>query len=100
MSYPKTYRAIRRTAKPYPLSIQITEETLPSTIQPTELVLRIHAVALNYRDLAMLRENGFVHSTLIISPHRDSLYHHNTATPFPWKKKASKARAALPKLSR
>ncbi|KAJ4295012.1 hypothetical protein N0V90_007020 [Kalmusia sp. IMI 367209] len=59
MSYPKTYRAIRRTAKPYPLSIEFSTETLPEKLGPTEIIIRIHAASLNYRDVAMLREGGY-----------------------------------------
>jgi NADPH:quinone reductase-like Zn-dependent oxidoreductase len=56
MSYPKTYRAIRRTAKPYPLTIEFTNETLPESLGPNDVVIRIHAASLNYRDVAMLYE--------------------------------------------
>ena len=56
MSYPKIYRAIRRTAKPYPLAIEFTNETLPESLSPKDVVIRIHAASLNYRDVAMLYE--------------------------------------------
>ncbi|KAL1604799.1 hypothetical protein SLS60_004339 [Paraconiothyrium brasiliense] len=59
MSYPKTYRALRRTAKPYPLTVEFTTESLPETLGDHDVVLRIHAASLNYRDVAMLREGGY-----------------------------------------
>ena len=40
------------------MSIVQSIETLPETVGPYDVVLRIHAVSLNYRDVAMLREGG------------------------------------------
>jgi D-arabinose 1-dehydrogenase-like Zn-dependent alcohol dehydrogenase len=59
MAYPKTTRSWRRTASPYPLSIVLSKETLPGKLGPQDVVIRIHAVSLNYRDVAMLREGGY-----------------------------------------
>ncbi|KAF2627420.1 NAD(P)-binding protein [Macroventuria anomochaeta] len=59
MSYPRTARSWRRTALPYPLSIVPSTETLPEILGPHDVVIRIHAVSLNYRDVAMLREGGY-----------------------------------------
>jgi NADPH:quinone reductase-like Zn-dependent oxidoreductase len=59
MTYPKTYHAWRRTALPHPLSIVRTEESLPDTIGAHDVLIRIHAVSLNYRDVAMLREGDY-----------------------------------------
>lgn len=59
MTYSKTYHAWRRTPLPYPLSIVRTTESLPKTLKPHEVLIRIHAVSLNYRDVAMLREGGY-----------------------------------------
>jgi NADPH:quinone reductase-like Zn-dependent oxidoreductase len=59
MTYPKTYNAWRRTALPYPLSLARTKESLPDTLGAHDVLLRIHAVSLNYRDVAMLREGGY-----------------------------------------
>jgi len=59
MAYPKTYRAVRRTAPPYPLQVEITTETLPDALAPNDVLVRIHAVSLNYRDVAMLREGKY-----------------------------------------
>lgn len=67
MSYPKTYRAIRRTAKPYPLAIEITNETIPKSLGPNDVVIRIHAASLNYRDVAMLHEGKWVLSSFRLS---------------------------------
>ncbi|KAH8698234.1 hypothetical protein GQ44DRAFT_764765 [Phaeosphaeriaceae sp. PMI808] len=59
MSYPKTYRAWRRSKTPYPLSLISSLETLPDTLGAKDVLIRIHAVSLNYRDAAMLRENAY-----------------------------------------
>lgn len=50
MSYPKTYRAWRRSAKPYPLKLVLSTETLPDELGANDVLIRIHAVSLNYRD--------------------------------------------------
>jgi NADPH:quinone reductase-like Zn-dependent oxidoreductase len=50
MSYPKTYRAWRRGAKPYPLKLVLSTEALPDTLSANDVLIRIHAVSLNYRD--------------------------------------------------
>lgn len=49
MTYPRTIRSWRRTAPPYPLSIVQSTETLPETLGPHNVVIRIHVVSLNYR---------------------------------------------------
>lgn len=58
MAYPTTYSAWRRSGlrgtKEAPLTIYRTDETLPSSLGPNDVVIKIHAVALNYRELAML----------------------------------------------
>ncbi|KAF1965667.1 GroES-like protein [Bimuria novae-zelandiae CBS 107.79] len=59
MSYPKTYRTVRRSAKPYLLTVEITNETLPESLDPDDVVIRIHAASVNYRDVAMLHEGGY-----------------------------------------
>ncbi|KAF2272011.1 NAD(P)-binding protein [Westerdykella ornata] len=56
---PSTTRTYRRTAPPYPLTIVPSTEPLPQSLDPHSLLLRIHAVSLNYRDIAMLQENGY-----------------------------------------
>lgn len=52
MSIPQSYRAFRRTADGS--TVEMTEEKLPSSLEPTQVLLRIHAVSLNYRDVAMM----------------------------------------------
>lgn len=59
MSYPKTVHSWRRTTPPYPLSVVQSSETLPETLGPHDVVIRIKAVSLNYRDIAMLREGAY-----------------------------------------
>lgn len=51
--------AFRRTAPPLPLSIEkvADDEPLSTTLSATQLLVRIHAVSLNYRDLAILKGN-------------------------------------------
>ncbi|GME29155.1 uncharacterized protein B0J15DRAFT_284958 [Neofusicoccum parvum] len=59
MAYPRTYRAYRRTAPPYPLSIALSTETLPESLGPHDVLVRIRAVSLNFRDVAMLHEGRY-----------------------------------------
>lgn len=59
MAYPSTCRSFRRTTGPYPLSIVPATETLPESLAPHDVLIRMHAVALNYRDIAMLQEGGY-----------------------------------------
>ena len=59
MPYPKTYRAWRRSAKPFPLKLVLSTETLPDTLGAKDVLIRIHAVSLNYRDAAMLEEGKY-----------------------------------------
>jgi NADPH:quinone reductase-like Zn-dependent oxidoreductase len=59
MSYPKAYRAFRRSAAPYPLSLVLSKETLPEILNAHDVVIRIHAVSVNYRDVAMLYEGHY-----------------------------------------
>jgi NADPH:quinone reductase-like Zn-dependent oxidoreductase len=59
MSYPSTYSAWRRSglkgSKESPLTINRSEnEELPSTLDPNDVIIKIHAVSLNYREIAML----------------------------------------------
>lgn len=59
MSYPKTYRAWRRTTGPYPHHIVSTNEQLPEELGAHDVLIKVHAVALNYRDVAMLQEGKY-----------------------------------------
>ncbi|RAH75413.1 zinc-dependent alcohol dehydrogenase family protein [Aspergillus aculeatinus CBS 121060] len=52
-SLPETYQAFRRTEGTAPLTIEQVTEKLPP-IQSHDILVRIHAVSLNYRDIAML----------------------------------------------
>ncbi|KAK3327065.1 chaperonin 10-like protein [Cercophora scortea] len=52
--FPTTYRAYRRTGGPVPRTISQTTETLPSTLGPHDVLLKIRAVSLNFRDVGML----------------------------------------------
>lgn len=59
MSYPSTYSAWRRSGlkgtREQPLTIQRTyDEKLPSTLNPNDVLIKIHAISLNYREIAML----------------------------------------------
>ncbi|KAJ7251726.1 chaperonin 10-like protein [Mycena rebaudengoi] len=50
---PDTYQAFRRTAGALPLTFEKTTENIP-TLAPNDVLIRIHAVSLNFRDIAML----------------------------------------------
>lgn len=52
MSLPTTSRNWRRTQDGK--HIELVTENLPMTLGPKEVLLRVHAVSLNYRDIAML----------------------------------------------
>ena len=54
MSVPRTYQAFRRTTGDIPIPLELVTEQLPTSLQPQEVLIRIHAVSLNYRDVAML----------------------------------------------
>ena len=48
-----TYKAYRRSTNPGLKTLIPVTETIPP-LKPTEVLLRIHAVSLNYRDVAMM----------------------------------------------
>ena len=59
MSFPSTYSAWHRSGlqgtKEQPMTIyRNSDETLPSTLNPTDVLIKIHAISLNYREIAML----------------------------------------------
>ncbi|KAF1933712.1 GroES-like protein [Didymella exigua CBS 183.55] len=59
MSHPSTYSAWHRSGlrgtKEQPLTIFRTyDEALPSTLNPNDVLIKIHAISLNYREIAML----------------------------------------------
>lgn len=51
---PQTRSVWRRTAGPPPYRLEQHNETIPDPLPPTSILLRIHAVSLNYRDANML----------------------------------------------
>ncbi|KAJ5118316.1 zinc-type alcohol dehydrogenase-like protein [Penicillium atrosanguineum] len=54
MSFPRTIRAFRRTEGPDPVSLVLVTDYLPLSLKPDDVLIRNHAVSLNYRDVAML----------------------------------------------
>ncbi|UKZ81765.1 hypothetical protein TrVFT333_009538 [Trichoderma virens FT-333] len=54
MAIPETYKTYRRTTGTVPLTINQTTETTPKNLGPKDVLLKIHSVSLNYRDIAML----------------------------------------------
>ncbi|EFE36353.1 zinc-containing alcohol dehydrogenase, putative [Trichophyton benhamiae CBS 112371] len=54
MSTPKTTKAYRRSKGSDFKTLEPITEKIPSTLKPQEVLIRIHAVSLNYRDVAML----------------------------------------------
>ncbi|KAH8200935.1 hypothetical protein TruAng_004873 [Truncatella angustata] len=54
---PKTYQAFRRTSGDFPRTIELSSEDLPDDLDPTAVLIKIHAVSLNYRDVGMLVGN-------------------------------------------
>ncbi|KAK6613678.1 hypothetical protein QC760_002698 [Botrytis cinerea] len=51
---PKTYKAFRRTVGTTPTTLEQTTEEIPATLSPNDVLIKIHAVSLNYRDVAMM----------------------------------------------
>ncbi|UPK96200.1 hypothetical protein LCI18_007135 [Fusarium solani-melongenae] len=49
-----SFSAFRRTTGDLPRSIEHSTETLPQNLQPHEVLLKIHAVSLNFRDVGMI----------------------------------------------
>ncbi|KAK3292110.1 uncharacterized protein B0H64DRAFT_419477 [Chaetomium fimeti] len=54
MSIPETYKAFRRTTGDLPRTITPSTEQLPRELGPHDVLLKIHAVSLNFRDVGML----------------------------------------------
>ena len=54
MSFPSTYAAFRRTAGALPRTIEPSTEVLQVDLSSHEVLIRIHAVSLNFRDVGML----------------------------------------------
>jgi NADPH:quinone reductase-like Zn-dependent oxidoreductase len=53
-SLPSTYQAFRRTVGENPTRLERTTENLPKSLKPNDVLIKIHAVSLNYRDVAMM----------------------------------------------
>lgn len=53
MAIPQSYNAFRRAPGENAGNIVPTVERIP-TLQPSEVLIRVHAVSLNYRDVGML----------------------------------------------
>ncbi|KAJ6512302.1 hypothetical protein DFH09DRAFT_1374279 [Mycena vulgaris] len=56
---PETYHAFRRTAGAAPLTAEKTTEKIPTPLAPNDVLIRIHAVSLNFRDVAMLHPGRY-----------------------------------------
>jgi NADPH:quinone reductase-like Zn-dependent oxidoreductase len=54
MAIPETCKAFRRTTGDVPTTIVPTTEQLPRELGPNDVLIKIHAVSLNFRDVAML----------------------------------------------
>lgn len=54
MSIPETYKAFRRTTGDLPRTVELSTEKLPRELQPHDVLIKIHAVSLNFRDVGML----------------------------------------------
>lgn len=59
MAIPDTYSAFRRSTGAFPRTIELSSETLPKDLGLKDVLLKIHAVSLNYRDVAMLQEGKY-----------------------------------------
>jgi NADPH:quinone reductase-like Zn-dependent oxidoreductase len=57
MALPKTYKAFRHGKGNPPTTLDLVTEELPSSLKSNEVLIRIHAVSLNYRDVAMMHGN-------------------------------------------
>ncbi|KAF1980527.1 NAD(P)-binding protein [Bimuria novae-zelandiae CBS 107.79] len=44
---------------PYPLTVEPSTENLPESLGPHDVVTRVHAVSLNFRDVAVLQEGRY-----------------------------------------
>ncbi|KAH7419598.1 hypothetical protein BKA64DRAFT_716052 [Cadophora sp. MPI-SDFR-AT-0126] len=51
---PKSYKAFRRTVGTTPTTLEQVIEEIPETLGPSDVFIKIHAVSLNYRDVAMM----------------------------------------------
>ncbi|PQE16216.1 alcohol dehydrogenase protein [Rutstroemia sp. NJR-2017a BVV2] len=58
MALPTSTRAWRRTEDGK--SLELVTDSLPQSLQPNEVLVKIHAVSLNFRDVAMLHDRYLV----------------------------------------
>lgn len=54
MAIPETCKSFRRNPGDVPLTISPATEALPKELGATDVLLKVHAVSLNFRDVAML----------------------------------------------
>ncbi|KAL7794282.1 GroES-like protein [Trichoderma ceciliae] len=54
MAIPQTYKAYHRTTGDLPLTVVQSSETTPKDLGANNVLVKIHSVSLNYRDVAML----------------------------------------------
>ncbi|KAM0263736.1 hypothetical protein ACHAQJ_001051 [Trichoderma viride] len=54
MAIPDTYKSYRRTTGDLPLTVAQSSETTPKNLGANNVLVKIHSVSLNYRDVAML----------------------------------------------
>lgn len=54
MALPQIYKAFRHSKGNTPTTLDSVTEKLPSSLKSNEVLIRIHAVSLNYRDVAMM----------------------------------------------
>jgi NADPH:quinone reductase-like Zn-dependent oxidoreductase len=54
MAIPETYKTYRRTTGATPISVVQSSETTPKTLGANDVLVKIHSVSLNFRDVAIL----------------------------------------------
>jgi NADPH:quinone reductase-like Zn-dependent oxidoreductase len=54
VALPKTYKAFRRTVGTTPTTLEQVTEEIPAILGPNDVLIKVHAVSLNYRDVAMM----------------------------------------------
>ena len=54
MALPQTFTVYRRTSGDLPRTVKPCTETLSQELGPNDVLIKIHAVSLNFRDVAML----------------------------------------------
>ncbi|KAI1809564.1 NAD(P)-binding protein [Poronia punctata] len=54
MSIPDTHKVYRRTSGPLPRTIEVSTEPVPKDLGPKDVLIKVHTVSLNFRDVGML----------------------------------------------